>query len=216
MVVATDDVADAHVDVVAHDTEVVRGTAVRTGEDQVVQLGVVELHPPLDLVVHHRLPALRRPETDGERNALRQRHRSPFRGPAGPVVHRLALFLQRRLPLGVQSFSRAYAGIGVPRAQQRADPLLIEIHPFGLVERPLVPLQLQPFHALEDRVDGLRRRPLAVRVLDTQDELPAAVPRIQVVEQRRTGAADVQVPGRAGGETCSDFGHGIRFPIAGC
>ena len=140
--------------------------------------------------------------------------RSP--GRQVPSYIGLRFCLQRRLPLGVQSFSRAYAGIGVPRAQERAEPLLIELHPFGLVERPLVPLQLQPFHAPEDRVDRLRRRPLAVRVLDTENELPAAVPRIQVVEQRRTGAADVQVAGGAGSETCSDFGHGIRFPIAGC
>ena len=211
VVVAPDDVGDAHVDVVAYHAEVVRGAAVRPGEDQVVQFRVIELDPALDLVVHHRGAALRRPEPDGERNALRQRHRCPLRRPAGAVIHRLALCLHRRLPLGVQGLRRAYAGIGIPRAQERTEPLLVERHPFGLVERPLVPVELQPLHAPEDGVDGFRRRPLAVRVLDPQDELAAAVPRVQVVEQRRTGAADMQVARRAGGETCSDFGHGSRW-----
>ena len=209
VVVAPDDVGDAHVDVVAHHAEVVGGAPVRAGKDQVVQLRVVELHPALDLVVHHRGAAPRRAEADGVGHAFGQRHRSPFRRPARAVVHRLALLGQRRRALGLQGFRSAHAGVGVPRAQERADTVPIERHPLGLVERPLVPLQLQPLHALENGRDGLRRGPLAVRVLNAQDKLPAAVPRVQVVEQRRARAADVQVAGGAGSETCSDLGHGI-------
>jgi hypothetical protein len=51
VVVAADDVGDAHVPVVDHDAEVVGRRAVGAGDDQVVQLGVGDLDAALDQVV---------------------------------------------------------------------------------------------------------------------------------------------------------------------
>ena len=47
---------------------------------------------------------------------------------------------------------------------------------------------------------GLARRALDVGVLDAEDERAARAAREQPVEQRRARVADVQLPGRAGGE----------------
>jgi hypothetical protein len=54
-----DHVRDAHVDVVHRDREVVERAAVRPGDDEVVDRGVVELDLAADHVGHRRLPALR-------------------------------------------------------------------------------------------------------------------------------------------------------------
>ena len=43
-----------------------------------------------------------------------------------------------------------------------------------------------------------------VGVVDPQQELPAVPPREQPIEQRRAHAADVQIAGRTGSETCAD------------
>ena len=57
-------------------------------------------------------------------------------------------------------------------------------------------------------VDGVLLVPLAVRVLDPQQERPAPVPGQQETKQRRPGAADVQMPRRRWGKTGLDScGH---------
>ena len=72
MIVAADDMGDAHIQVVHHHAEVVCRRAIGTGDDQVIQLTVLEHDLALDHVVprcrtmawipetHHRLDALRR------------------------------------------------------------------------------------------------------------------------------------------------------------
>ena len=55
--------------------------------------------------------------------------------------------------------------------------------------------------------DHLVRRALDVGVFDAQDEDAAVTPRVEPVEQRRAGAADVQVAGGRGGETKTRSGH---------
>ena len=72
MVIAADDLGDAHVPVVHHHAEVIGGGAVGPGDDEVVQLAVADLDAALDQVVpghhavhrvleaHHRLDAGRR------------------------------------------------------------------------------------------------------------------------------------------------------------
>ena len=63
--------------------------------------------------------------------------------------------------------------------------------------RPLVPAQPQPVQPVEDvGLEGERAARL-VRVLQAEDERPADVAGVQVVEERRPGGADVQRAGRA-------------------
>jgi hypothetical protein len=60
----------------------------------------------------------------------------------------------------------------------------------------LVPLEPQPAQALENSADHLGRRALEIGVFDAQHERAAVPPGEEIVEQRGTRAADVQVAGR--------------------
>jgi len=79
-----------------------------------------------------------------------------------------------------------------------------------LIKRPFVEIELQPIHRVQDRLNRLRRRSFAVRVLDAKYELAAVVPGKKKIEKRRARAADVQVSGRARSEACSNLGHSLR------
>ena len=78
MVVAADDVGDAHVVVVDHHREHVGRRAVGAEQDEIVELGVLDRDPALDLVVDHRLALARRLEADDEGlvacSSVRSRH----------------------------------------------------------------------------------------------------------------------------------------------
>ena len=67
MVVAADDVGDAHVMIVDHHREHIGRRAVRAEQDEIVELGVLDGDPALDLVVDRRLALLRRLEADDVR-----------------------------------------------------------------------------------------------------------------------------------------------------
>src|SRR5688500_4993765 len=84
----------------------------------------------------------------------------------------------------------------------------VTIEPFGLKVRrvrsanlrPLVPIDAEPPQSVEDTGDHFRLVSLDVGVFDAQDEAAAVAARVQPVEQRSPGAADVQVTGRGRGE----------------
>jgi hypothetical protein len=66
MVVAADDVGDAHVVIVDHHRQHVGRRAVGAEQDEIVELGVLDGDPALDLVVDRRLALARRLEADDE------------------------------------------------------------------------------------------------------------------------------------------------------
>jgi len=79
-----------------------------------------------------------------------------------------------------------------------------------LVNRFAVPIDAEPGEPVEDGVDRSLRRALAVGVLDPQQHFPAAAAGVKPVEQRRARPADMQEPGRRGGETENDAHVGRR------
>ena len=90
-----------------------------------------------------------------------------------------------------------------------------------LRDRALVAVELEPAQRVEDLLDVLGRRALAVGVLDAQDERPAGVPREEPVVERGARAADVQRAGRRGSEAdphaatrtlCADADRRPRLP----
>ena len=83
-----------------------------------------------------------------------------------------------------------------------------------LAQRPLVPVELEPAQRVEDLLDVLGRRALAVGVLDPQDERPARAAREQPVVERRPRAADVQGTRRRGREADCSCARADRRPIA--
>ena len=92
----------------------------------------------------------------------------------------------------------------MPGLEHLGDHFLVAVETLRLVVRPVVVLEPEPLHALEDHLHGLGRGALEVGVLDAQDELAAHAPGIQPAEQRRAHAADVQQAGGAGSETGDD------------
>ena len=76
-----------------------------------------------------------------------------------------------------------------------------------LADRLAVPIEAEPFEPVENRVDRRLRRPLAIGVLDAQQELAARVLGVEPVEQRRARAADMQEAGRRRREAGYDLRH---------
>src|SRR5262249_34287279 len=66
-----------------------------------------------------------------------------------------------------------------------------------------VPVDAEPFEAIENRLQRLGTIALGVRVIDAQDELSAMFPGVEPVEQRGAYAADVQVPSWTRSKTCA-------------
>src|SRR5438874_4892752 len=116
------------------------------------------------------------------------------------------LLLARDLPLAqrIQLRLGAVAVVGSARLQHAANDLAVTIETLRLVVRPLVRVEPEPGHALENNPHRLRGGALAVGVLDPQDEPAARAPCVQPAEQRRARAADVQQPGGTGRKARDD------------
>src|SRR6185295_13432798 len=72
----------------------------------------------------------------------------------------------------------AVGGAGLEKACQRR---LVGVAALGLGDRPLVPVELEPAEGVEDLLDVLRGRALAVGVLYPQHQLAVGVARRQPV-----------------------------------
>src|SRR5690606_15330994 len=68
-----------------------------------------------------------------------------------------------------------------------------------------VPVEAQPVHAVENRVDRLPGGADLVGILDAQQELAAVVAGEQPVEQSGTSAADMEEAGGRGREAGDDL-----------
>jgi hypothetical protein len=133
------------------------------------------------------------------------------------VVARLLL---ARLLLGahrVEIFLAAIAAVCGPCAEHFGDDGPVPVEALRLIERPLVVLEPQPFHAFEDHLDGLGRGALEVRVFDAQDEFAGHATRVQPAEQGGPHAADVQQAGGTGREARDYLWHWNRWtaPVLG-
>ena len=110
----------------------------------------------------------------------------------GLLALRGELLLRHVAAIGVAALEQLVRHFGVPRPELR------------LVIFVAVPIEAEPAHPVEDRVDRLRRRARLVGIFDAQQELAAVVAGEEPVEQRRARAADVQEAGRRGGEAGDD------------
>ena len=219
VVVATDHVRDVHVEVVHHYAEVVGGHAVGAQDHEVVELRIGERDRPLHQVVPAHVAVVGRAKAD-HRRAIRGRYQPrrlrPLRPPAA-VIARLQAFGALRFAHGVQLFLGRPARISVPRSNERIAHRLVALEPLHLEERALVPVEAQPLHAVEDRVDRRLGGAFEVGVFHAQHEgalaLAGESPRIQ----RGARAADVEEPRGAGGETGANrFSHVPGRGSLGC
>ena len=202
-----DDVGDVHVQVVDDDPEVVGRHAVAAGDDEVVELAVVERHGAPHQVFEDDLPFRRVPEPD---DGLDPGRRCLGPAAAPPVV--AGFFATRALPgpHRLELFPAAIAVVRLAVAQQALDVLLVERQPIGLEEGTFVGVEPQPSEPVHDRIVRRPRRTLAVGVLDPEHERAAPTACEKPVEQGGAGAADVKEPGRAGRESGADV-HGRRI-----
>ena len=185
VIFATNDVRDAHLQIINHVHEVEHRLAIRTHDDE-VRIDRLAVRQFAADIAHHQI---------GDRD---------------------------RLPLHLE-LDRALVLVGQPTGQERFDaklvvlaPLTLEVRSTVAFARPggvagdwsLVPFKPQPAQPLENHIDRLLRVARGVRVFNPQDERAARMPRIQPVEQRRTGTSNVKVAGRTRGKTDANFHSG--------
>ena len=201
MVLATNDVGDAQLGIVDGRREQVGGAAVLADDHGVAQRAGGEAARAHDQVVEGELAfgQVEAPVGLAAALGLSLAHRAPS------VARRQAL---RPLPIaqGRQLFGRLVARIGEPGLAQSGEGDLVAIGPPALAQDG-VPAEPEPTEILLDRLVEHRLRPLAVGVVDAQDELAALVAREQPVDHRDAGIAQVQIAGRAGREPDDGLDH---------
>ena len=170
MVVAADNVGNAHVVVVHHDAEVVGRRAVGAGDNQVVECFVGDGDFTFDQVRPLGNAFQRRFEADDGLHVGRNFGQgfACFGAPAA-VVSRRAFFFGF-LAHGLQLFFAAIAVVGGAFFQEFGDDFFIAVETAGLVHDVVgvVVIETDPFHAVEDDVDGFGGRTRQVGVFDTQ------------------------------------------------
>ena len=228
VVVAADDVRDAHVRVVAHHGEVVGGGAVGAHDDHVVHHlgreadvavhGVVELDGPA-LGGHAQAPHVRLAGLDAPGRLGR------VEVAAGAVVARVAALVRLGCgALGVQLLLRAEAGVHaaallhlLERRGVGVRALRLEVGSGGSPHLgAFVPIEPQPLHCVEDDLHVLLGGTLGVGVFDAQDEVAAHGARERPVVDGRSCAAHMQAAGGGRCEAHADFlvlvSHGCGDP----
>jgi hypothetical protein len=85
----------------------------------------------------------------------------------------------------------------------------VPLHARELEDDVAVPIEAEPFEAVQDRLGRLGCGARAVGVLDAQQEFAADMFGVEPVEQGRAGPADMQIAGRRGCEAADDRGGGV-------
>ena len=204
VVVATDDMGDAHVVVIHHHRMQIGRRAVGAQDDHVVQLGVLDADLALHEVLHHRRPLARGLQADSRLRAGRRLGRVAV-APTAVVAGRAALG-HRPLAHRHQLLRRLEGEVGAARGQQRLRHLRVPRLALALEHRGLIRGEAEPVEAADDLLHRRLGAALLIGVLDAEQVLPAVMAGEEEVEQRGAGAADVEIAGRGWGETGAD-GH---------
>ena len=221
MVVAADDVGDAHECIIHDGREVVGGRAVGAEDHEVIELLGVEGDLAVDGVVDHDVAAiLGHLDTqdvglagvDARLGLLRREVAA-----AALVALEGVLTGLGGLAVGRQLLGRAEAGIRFALGEQALGGLLVEVQALGLRIGAevaadlgaLVPVEPQPAHGAQDDLGVLLGGARGVGIVDAQDE-GAAVGAGPVVDGG-AGAADVQLAGGRRREADADGRGHVRL-----
>ena len=213
VVLAADDVADAHRRIVDDDREVVERRPVAAHDDEVpAEVGRIDLDPVADQVVP-RDDALADAEAEGALAALGLALRALVRREVGTPAHVARRQLRGLLGLavGVELLGRAVARVREVLREQPGGRLRVALEALHLsvwrvrpdVLRPrdarsLVPGDAQPVQPVEDVALERLGAPGDVGVLEPEEERAPLVASMQEVEQRGPRGPDVQRPRGAG------------------
>ena len=207
MLFGPNDVSNLHQGIVQHYGVIVHRQAIRLNDHKIADSVGIEADCPADGVMECNVLILRHPEANGRFAAgidqflfLRRAEIPAF----SHVPGRLALSHQN-LPFGFQLLVGAIATIGFAARQQSFRIFRINRQAFGLPIGAMVAADIDsfiPFHPepAERRLDIFLRfatRSFQISVFDPQNQLAAVAPGQQPIEQRRTGAADMEWTGRA-------------------
>ena len=145
--------------------------------------------------------------------------------PCSSVTSRHGLIDPERLALGLRLLAllgelllRHVAAIGSSALKQPVRDLGVPRPELRLVIFVPVPIEPEPAHSVEDRVDRFLRGARPVGVLDPQQELAAVVAGKEPVEQGSARTADMEVAGRRGRKAGDDGSRRItcaqaHFPL---
>ena len=216
VVVAADDVRDAHGGVVHHGGEVVGGRAVRADDHEVVELLGVKHHVSVHGVVDVDVAAVLG-HLDAQHVGLAGVHART--GLGGVDVTATALVALEgvlagtgRLAVGLELLRRAEAGVGAALGEQALGGGMVDVETLHLLvgaERAadvgtLVPVEPEPLHGAKDYLGVLLGGAGRVGVVDSQDEGAVVRAGEGPVVDRGARAADVQLARGRGREADAD------------
>ncbi len=222
MVFPAQHVRDLHQVVVDDDREVIRRDAVAFDDDEIARVFGGKRNFAFDHIVEGVGLVLRHAETHArhaafgfERLALLRRQIAV----SARITRRLA-GVRLLFAFFFQFFFGAVAQVSQPFVEQFLPVDFINIETFGLAVRSVfsadidafVPIDAQPFHVFQLAFFAAGHVAFHVGILDANDEFAPLIASEQIIEQRRSGVADMQMARRARRVTYAYFLSHDRLP----
>ena len=202
---AADDVRHPHRGVVERAREMIAGGGVLAREDDVAMCLAVGGAKPLSHFFPHKFASLRHGARHVEPPAMRLGRDAPFTLALGQRAARSGVDgagrAVRRRQAGGDVGARAKTGIDEAARSQIVERGGIGAEPARLAYGVAVPIEAEPFEVGERCRDIIFARTAAVDIVDADAEKPARAARGNVRKHRAIGVAEVELAGRAGGET---------------
>ena len=161
--------ADAHVQIVDDNAQVIGRPAIRAQQNKVLDLGVGKLHVAKNRVLECGTPTLWDSEANRSTFAVCYTLFGCFLRNVAAGIARHASFGDALRALLLKLFLAAEAVIRMAAVEETAGRSAIQLHAIGLKERPLIPIDAQPAQPDENAIDHLRSRPLEVGILNAED-----------------------------------------------
>jgi hypothetical protein len=170
MIIATDDMSDAHSDVVGHNRQVVDGAVVASENHEIIEIPSLEADASVHCVIPCDLLVLEQ-EADSRRGPsanplLNLRCAEPV---AAPVVAKAPSRCLGTGALCVELFPGAEATVCLTSFEQPLGIRLMLCRVLTLEVRPFIPGDPEPAKAIKNDLGVLWGAPLAVGILDAQD-----------------------------------------------
>src|SRR5688500_14571064 len=203
MVLSTDYVRDAHLDVVDHDRKIVKRMTVRTQQHEIFDLGMATLLWSIDDVVKLGLALNRHFQTHYKRfPGGRTSIGFFFREVAKRITARIDSFKRLRTRafgdllfhlVVITLLFRCEIAVSLALFEEtvRGSAMLRRV--VRLEDEILVVVEAEPLESVDDRAGRRVGRALQIGVFDTQKKLAARLASKEPVEECGTGGADVQV-----------------------
>ena len=190
MVLAAHDVAHAQINVVDHTRQQIEPAAVGPADDWIADQRGFELLRPAHQIVPHNRRAMLQPKPPVRCHACRDRRVGGL-----ALIDRRQSASEQHFAPHVEFLGRLVTGIDPSRRTQLVELAFIKVEPLRLPKH-CVGLYAQPVEIVADRLFELDGRPLAIGIVDPQQETPVMLQREQRIVQCGPDIPDMQPPGR--------------------